>query len=352
MRGALTRSLKAYGELTGNRRAAQIAPEDVMAGAVAILSLFLRDPQFQGQTKERLSSAEATRMVEGALKDRFDHWLSEDPQNARALLDAVIERAEDRLRRRQERELERKTATRKLRLPGKLADCSRSQPGGTEIFLVEGDSAGGSAKQARERQTQAILPLRGKILNVASATADKMGANKELSNLIQALGCGAGERYQGRNLRYERVIIMTDADVDGAHIASLLMTFFFREMPRLVAGGKLFLAVPPLYRLQQGDVTLYARDDAHREDLMATTFKGKKPEVGRFKGLGEMMPAQLKETTMDPKTRTLARVTLPHGENGVEDVDALVETLMGRKPELRFRYIQDNATFVAEDLDV
>jgi topoisomerase-4 subunit B len=347
LRGALTRSLKAYGELTANRRAAQIAPEDVMAGAVAILSLFLRDPQFQGQTKERLSSAEATRMVEGALKDRFDHWLSEDPQNARVLLDAVIERAEDRLRRRQERELERKTATRKLRLPGKLTDCSRSQPAGTEIFLVEGDSAGGSAKQARERETQAILPLRGKILNVASATSDRLRQNQELSDLVQALGCGSGERYQEEKLRYERVIIMTDADVDGAHIASLLMTFFFREMPGLVKVGRLFLAVPPLYRLQQGDLTAYARDDAHKDELMATSFakaKGK-VEISRFKGLGEMPPRFLRDTTMDPAKRTLIRVTEP------EQAAELVESLMGRKPELRYAFIQEKAKF-AKDLDV
>ena len=347
LRGALTRSLKAYGELTGNRRAAQLAPEDVMAGAVVILSLFLREPQFQGQTKERLASAEATRMVEGALKDRFDHWLTDDPQSARVLLDAVIERAEDRLRRRQERELERKTATRKLRLPGKLTDCSRSSPNGTEIFLVEGDSAGGSAKQARERETQAILPLRGKILNVASATSDKLRQNQELADLVQALGCGSGERYQEDKLRYERVIIMTDADVDGAHIASLLMTFFFREMPQLVAKGRLFLAVPPLYRLQHGDLSAYARDDAHKDELMATVFakaKGK-VEISRFKGLGEMPPRNLRDTTMDPAKRTLLRVTEP------EQAAELVESLMGRKPELRYAFIQDKAKF-AKDLDV
>jgi topoisomerase-4 subunit B len=354
LRSALTRSLKAYGELTGNRRAGQITPEDVMTGAVIILSLFLRDPQFQGQTKERLASAEATRLVEGALKDRFDHWLSEAPEDARTLIDAVIERAEDRLRRRQERELERKTATRKLRLPGKLADCSRSSPNGTEIFLVEGDSAGGSAKQARERETQAILPLRGKILNVASATADRLRQNQELSDLVLALGCGSGERYQEDKLRYERVIIMTDADVDGAHIAALLMTFFFREMSRLVEAGRLFLAVPPLYRLQQGDRTAYARDDAHKDELMATTFgagKGK-VEVSRFKGLGEMPPRNLRDTTMSPATRTLLRVTLP--QPGCDDhahMVQLVENLMGRKPELRYQFIQEKARF-AKDLDV
>ena len=348
LRAALTRGLKAYAELTGEKRGGIITADDVVSQAGAMVSVFVANPEFQGQTKERLSSTDAQRLVENALRDPFDHWLTAQPKAASALLEFVVERAEERLKRRRDKDVARASATRKLRLPGKLADCSANAIDGAEIFLVEGDSAGGSAKQARDRRTQAILPLRGKILNVASATLDKMGANKELSDLMLALGVQAGSRFKEEDLRYERVVIMTDADVDGAHIASLLITFFYRTMPDMIRSGRLYLALPPLYRMSHGGKTIYARDDAHREELMATEFKGKKPEIGRFKGLGEMMPAQLKETTMDPKKRILARVTLPRSEEAVED---LVEALMGRKPELRFRFIQENAEFAAADLD-
>ena len=347
MRAALVRGLKAYGALVGNKRAGQIAADDVMGGACALLSVFLREPQFQGQTKERLTSPEAGRLVENALGDHFDHWLSADPGAANLLLAHVVERMEERLKRKKDREVARKRAARKTRLPGKLADCAREAAGGTEIFLVEGDSAGGSAKQARNRETQAVLPLRGKILNVASASADKLRGNKELDDLVQALGCGTGGRFDAATLRYERVIVMTDADVDGAHIAALLMTFFYREIPGLIDGGHLFLAQPPLYRLARGATTRYARDDADRDRLLATVFKGAgKVEIGRFKGLGEMPPAQLKETTMDPARRTLLRVGIDPA--AATAVARRVEDLMGRRPESRLAFIQAHADKVTE----
>ena len=354
LRTALLRGLKAYGELVNNKQVAKITGDDVTVSAGIMLSVFIRDPQFQGQTKEKLSSPEAARLVEASIRDHFDHWLSAAPDTADALLSAVVEHAEMRLRRRQDRQMKRQSATRRLRLPGKLTDCTRNTANGTEIFIVEGDSAGGSAKQGRKRETQAVLPLRGKILNVASASADKISANQELRDLVEALGCGVGDAYREGGLRYERVIIMTDADVDGAHIASLLMTFFFKKIPQLVENGHLFIALPPLFRISQGGKTLYARDDAHKDELLETEFKGRgKVEISRFKGLGEMPPAQLRETTMDPAKRTLLRVTVPDVADpaAAKETAKTVESLMGRKPELRFSFIQEHARFVS-DLDV
>ncbi len=344
LRAALSKGLRAYAELSGVKKANLITPDDVLGGAGVLLSAFIRDPEFQGQTKERLATPDAARLVEAAVRDRFDHWLAGRPKDAARLIEWALDRAEDRLKRKREKEVKRQSATRRLRLPGKLADCSRSGVDGAEIFLVEGDSAGGSAKQARDRATQAVLPLRGKILNVASAADDKIAKNQEINDLLLALGVQPGRKFDLDDLRYERVIIMCDADVDGAHIAALLATFFYSFTPGLIEAGRLFMAQPPLYRLVQGAKTLYAKDDAEKDRLIETEFKASKVEIGRFKGLGEMTPAQLKATTMNPKTRTLARVVVD--EDMREAADALVETLMGRKPELRFQFIQERAPYI------
>jgi topoisomerase-4 subunit B len=350
LRQALVRGLRQFAELVGNKRGRDLTADDVMVGSELMLSVFIREPQFQSQTKDRLTSPEAAGLVEKAMRDHFDHWLGHNMDRGKALLGYVLERMDERLRRKAERDVKRKTATsaRKLRLPGKLTDCAADSPDGTELFIVEGDSAGGSAKQARDRKTQAILPIRGKILNVASATSAKILANQEIADLSLALGCGTRKECRPEQLRYERIVIMTDADVDGAHIATLLMTFFFQEMPELVRQGHLFLAQPPLYRLTAGTKSLYARDDAHRTELERTAFKGKKVEVARFKGLGEMNPSQLRETTMDPAKRSMIRITLPQEYEERMGVKDLVDRLMGTNPAHRFAFIQENAARLDE----
>jgi topoisomerase-4 subunit B len=350
-RSALLKGLKAFAALAGQKKAVDLTGDDVVAGSHILLSLFIPQPQFQSQTKDRLASPDAQRLVEAVVKDHFEHWLTENQERGRALLAFALDRMDERLARRQQKEERRKTATnaRRLRLPGKLTDCANATRDGTELFIVEGDSAGGSAKQARDRKTQAVLPIRGKILNVASAAAAKISANQEVADLALALGCGLRDRYRDEAVRYDRVIIMTDADVDGAHIATLLMTFFFQEMPGLVKAGRLYLAQPPLYRLSAGSEVAYARDDTEREQMVRHRFKGRKIEVGRFKGLGEMAPQQLRETTMDPRRRTLIRVTLPSEHQDQHQVRELVERLMGRAPEHRFQFIQANAPAVDVD---
>ncbi len=347
---AILKGIRAYGEFVSNRRAVQINREDLQSNGCALVSCFIEEPEFVGQTKDRLASSAAHRLVENSVRDHFDNWLAADPKTSGAILDHLINQSEDRLRRKAEKETARKSATKRLRLPGKLVDCSNSTKPGTELFIVEGDSAGGSAKMARDRRNQALLPLRGKILNVLGASAAKLNQNSEINDLCLALGVRSGSKFEIGDLRYEKIIIMTDADVDGAHIASLLMTFFFTQLRQIIDFGHLFLACPPLYRITQGATRHYARDDAEKELILTNGVNGKgKVEVSRFKGLGEMDAKDLKSTTMNPNTRKLIKVGIDNSDNG--ETGSLITRLMGRKPEERFRFIQSNAQF-ASDLDI
>ena len=342
LKNGLLKALKSHSERIGNKRGSSINSEDLSKSMVCVISLFIPDPKFQGQTKDKLSNTSAQKFIENIIKDRFENWLSNSPQQAEKLLEWIISFTEERLRRKKEKETSRKTAIRKIRLPGKLSDCSQTSKEGTELFIVEGDSAGGSAKQARDRNFQAILPLRGKILNVANSNQSKIKENQQIADLVLALGCGLRESYNENDLRYEKIIIMTDADVDGAHIASLLITFFHEEMPQIISNGKLFIAVPPLYKLSQGGKIFYARDDEHRESVIDKNFnRSNKIEINRFKGLGEMMPSQLKETTMIPGNRTLLRVMIPENKKNI--TQKTISNLMGNKPELRFEFIREKA---------
>ena len=356
-KSALLRGLKEYAEMANVKKAAAVTGEDFLSDACIMLSVFIRDPEFQGQTKDSLTSSKAVRLVEQAVKDSFDHWLSSDSENAAALMEYVIARSEFRRRKKEEKIQNRKSPTKRLRLPGKLADCSKAAAEDTEIFIVEGDSAGGSAKQGRDRMTQAILPLRGKILNVASASLDKITQNQEIKDMIEALGCGIKDGYKEENLRYEKIIIMTDADVDGAHITSLLMTFFYQQMPKLIENGHLFIATPPLYKISAAGKNFYALDDDDKDRILKKEVKGsQKAEISRFKGLGEMSAQQLKETTMDKSKRTLLKVLIPSAntEEGKEEAfetRRMVERLMGKNPESRFKFIIERAKFV-DDLDI
>ncbi|TMV79511.1 type IIA DNA topoisomerase subunit B, partial [Thioclava sp. BHET1] len=347
---AMLKGIRAYGELVNNRKAKDITREDMLTGGCALISIFIREPSFVGQTKDRLSTEEASKWTESAVRDHFDNWLAADTKAAGAILDFLVLRAEERMRRRQEKETARKSATKKLRLPGKLTDCTAKNRAGTELFIVEGDSAGGSAKGARSRETQALLPLKGKILNVLGAASSKLHDNSEIRDICEALGVGMGAKFKVDDLRYDKIIIMTDADVDGAHIASLLMTFFFTQMRPLIDKGHLYLACPPLFRLTQGAKRVYCIDEAEKNAWLAKGLGGKgKIDVSRFKGLGEMDAKDLKDTTMNPETRKLIRVSIDEDAPG--ETGDLVERLMGKKPELRFQYISENAKFV-EELDV
>lgn len=347
-RAMIVKALKSYANFVNYKYFDKVTADDIMEDITLVLSIFIPHPSFQGQTKEKLLSKEAAKLVELALKDRVEHMLINAPQVSKMLLDQVFENANERLRRKVSREIQRKNPLQRLRLPGKLTDCNGSNIEDTELLLVEGESAGGTTKQARDRRTQAVLPLRGKFLNVVSNSDAKIDGNQEVSDLVTALGCGMGRNFDITKLRYGKVIIMTDADVDGAHICTLILTFFYIKMNQLLQDGHVYLVKSPLYRITCGGQQHYVYSDEEKLQLLQKLPKNSTIEISRFKGLGEMTAKQLKETTMHKGSRTLYKVLLPNDEESSADTQNLVTSLMGKKPELRFQFIRENANFESE----
>ena len=341
-RSGIAKSIRKYAKNKNNKVVSKATQDDIFDQTAYILSVFISNPEFEGQTKHKLSSNFVQKYCDSFVSSSFDEWLNRNSKIAKNILNVLEEKIREKNIYDLNQNVERQNAFRKIRLPGKLSDCTSDKTEGTELFIVEGDSAGGSAKQARDRMTQAILPLRGKILNVKNSNASKILANNEINNLLQALGCGRGKNYSKKDLRYEKIIIMTDADVDGDHISTLLLTFFISEMPQLIHDGNLYLAVPPLYKLNISGKTVYAIDDLEKNRLVNKNKKSK-IEISRFKGLGEMMPAQLKETTMNKETRKLIKVNLPSQRQKLKNTNKLVNDLMGKNAELRLKFITENA---------
>ena len=351
LKNGIVKAIKLYGQKNQISKINNINQNDLFDFSDVIISIFINDPSFEGQTKKRIIMPSLQKQIENKLQQEFLLWLNSSKKNAKILLENLIERALQRTDLSKIQNLDRKTLKERNRLPGKLVDCSSRSINNTEIFIVEGDSAGGSAKQARNREFQAILPLRGKILNVYNVGLSKIADNNEIQNLIQSLGCGIGKNFDFKKLRYDKIILMTDADVDGSHIATLLITFFYKYMKELIDENKLFLAMPPLFKIYDKNKNFYAYDEKEKDDLIKKEFKSGNYNITRFKGLGEMPAEQLKETTMDQDKRKLVLITAEKAKNEIKITDKLFETLMGKQAELRFKFIQKNANFI-KTLDV